>query len=393
MKLISLLSAVIFLGNLVSLNAVGQSVTFSIDCSGLSATVIECDEELPSYSNLEEFIAAGGAYSSTYDIDTFGFSDISDGNTCPETITRSYFIINTNGDTASCSLQYVIQDITAPLLILPDKYCSCCNTFPVYSSVSDVLEYQAEGNAITDNCSLDSTIKIALLSQITIDSEDLIIYERTYQLSDRCGNTATAVEYIYVHHNTAPNVQNDSATTNINTAIDIVVTANDYDLKSNLNLESLNVLTGPSHGNVLINTQTGTITYTPDEDYVGPDIFRYTICDDGIPCMPECAEAIVFITVQGDVNTAVALEEIATGSEFTIYPNPNNGRFKIKLKETQSKAQLRIVDSMGQLIRKMSIEPSESKIIDVDLSDCTAGTYTVVLTQNDQRISKPIVIK
>ena len=394
MKKIFLLSTVIILGNMVSLKTVAQSDELIIDCSGLSNTTVECNGDLPFFNNLEEFIAAGGSVSSaTYDIDTFGFSDTSNGNFCPEIITRSYFIINTNGDTARCSMQFVIQDVTSPLLILPDKQCDCCNTYPVYSSITEVLAYQADGNQIADNCALDSVGNLTLIEENIRDTADLIIYERTYQLGDRCGNTTAALEKIYLHHNLAPIVVNDSATTTINTAIDISVTANDYDPYTNLSPLSLSVVIGPSHGNVLIDKQTGTITYTPDADYVGSDIFRYTICDDAIPCMPECGEAIVFITVQGNVTTAVALNEITNNSAFTIFPNPTNGQFKIELKEADTAAQIKIVDSMGHLVREMNHHPYGSRIIDIDLSDCPCGTYAIILTQNQKKSSKQIVIK
>ena len=38
---------------------------------------------------------------------------------------------------------------------------------------------------------------------------------------------------------------------------------------------------GPSNGTVSIDPVTGEITYTPDPDFNGTDMFDYVVCDDG----------------------------------------------------------------------------------------------------------------
>jgi len=95
-----------------------------------------------------------------------------------------------------------------------------------------------------------------------------------------------------------------------NVPVVINVLKNDYDpdLKSNVPKDSLQILIQPKNGTVEIDERTGLVTYTPKFGFTGSDIFKYKICDDGIPCEPECGEAFVFITVLPLNQPPVALD-------------------------------------------------------------------------------------
>ncbi|MGH2747321.1 MAG: S8 family serine peptidase [Actinomycetota bacterium] len=91
--------------------------------------------------------------------------------------------------------------------------------------------------------------------------------------------------------NSAPVANNDSATTEIDTAIAVDVLANDSDADG----DPLTVtnLTQPSNGAVVLNPD-GTVTYTPNAGFVGSDSFTYT-ANDGTT---DSNVATVSITVQ-----------------------------------------------------------------------------------------------
>ena len=59
---------------------------------------------------------------------------------------------------------------------------------------------------------------------------------------------------------------------------------------------SMTISVAPNFGTAVINPD-GTITYTPNPGYVGPDQLTYQICDDGLPLPVECATAILDISV------------------------------------------------------------------------------------------------
>lgn len=86
-------------------------------------------------------------------------------------------------------------------------------------------------------------------------------------------------------------VVNDTATTAQNTAVDIDVLANDQDAGTGM---TITAVTTPAHGTVTSHSD-GTITYTPDEDFVGSDSFTYT-ATDGVAT----GTATVTVTVTAD---------------------------------------------------------------------------------------------
>ena len=79
--------------------------------------------------------------------------------------------------------------------------------------------------------------------------------------------------------NEAPVAVNDSLTMVKNSSADIGVVDNDTDADGTIDPASVTIVSGPYHGSAVPNGD-GTISYTPDTDYVGADNFSYTITDD-----------------------------------------------------------------------------------------------------------------
>ncbi len=76
--------------------------------------------------------------------------------------------------------------------------------------------------------------------------------------------------------NPTPQAANDATATPVDTPVSIAVLANDADADH----DQLNVsyLSAPAHGTVVVNPD-GTLTYTPNAGYIGPDAFTYTASD------------------------------------------------------------------------------------------------------------------
>ncbi len=103
----------------------------------------------------------------------------------------------------------------------------------------------------------------------------------TYKVKDNQGaysNVATVCVTI-TKPNQAPQANNDSVSGKKNKSIVVKVVANDRDPDGLLDLKSLCVVGKPCHGTVKIDANTGTITYTPDRNYCGIDIFTYKVKD------------------------------------------------------------------------------------------------------------------
>ncbi|MCG2697927.1 cadherin-like domain-containing protein, partial [Candidatus Parcubacteria bacterium] len=89
----------------------------------------------------------------------------------------------------------------------------------------------------------------------------------------------------------------------------IDVLHDDIDAENNIDPSSVTVSSAPSHGATVVNSD-GTITYTPNQDYVGSDTFTYNVCDLDNACSQ--AEATVTVeTIKGEVTT-----NITAGQDF-----------------------------------------------------------------------------
>ena len=104
----------------------------------------------------------------------------------------------------------------------------------------------------------------------------------------------------------------DSATTQEDTAVNIDVAANDSDVDGNLDPGSAGVVTEAASG-TLTNNGDGTFTYDPDADYNGGDSFVYQICDT----LSACDTATVTIAVDPVNDAPVALDDSVDTLEDT----------------------------------------------------------------------------
>jgi FtsP/CotA-like multicopper oxidase with cupredoxin domain len=114
----------------------------------------------------------------------------------------------------------------------------------------------------------------------------------TYFTNDGGSNSNVGTVTITVNQvNDGPVANDDTATTSLNTAATIDVSANDTDVDNNLDPTTANtdcitgipICSGPTNG-VLNNNGDGTFTYTPNLNYSGPDSFVYEVCDTGLLC-------------------------------------------------------------------------------------------------------------
>ena len=148
-----------------------------------------CDiSEKPAYSTFAEFQAAGGSANDdcAYNPDSFILlSEVSDNNTCPETVTRTYQISDFCGNTATCTQQVVINDTQAPTLNCPGTLSFECTAdiSPVYA---DYAELQAAGGSASDNCGVN-TSSFTFVGQTTDGGSCPETITRTYQIEDLCG--------------------------------------------------------------------------------------------------------------------------------------------------------------------------------------------------------------
>jgi len=134
-----------------------------------------------------------------------------------------------------------------------------------------------------------------------------------YQVCDDDGACAQATVYVTVTDvNDPPIAVDDVVSTPEDTPINIPVLGNDSDPDGSLNPGSVIVVDEPANGTVFVNPD-GSITYTPDSDYHGPDSFTYQVCDDD----GACDVATVTVNVQDVNDPPIAVDDVASTLEDT----------------------------------------------------------------------------
>jgi large repetitive protein len=114
--------------------------------------------------------------------------------------------------------------------------------------------------------------------------------------------------------NDAPAPNDDTVITPEDTPVNVSVITNDTDPDANLDLAAVTVTGLPTHGTATANAD-GTVTYTPNSNFAGADLFVYSICDTGLPVL--CAPAQVDVTISAINDAPVAVDDVRSTPEGT----------------------------------------------------------------------------
>jgi gliding motility-associated-like protein len=232
-----------------------------------------------------------------------------------------YEVCDTNGACSSASVTINVEQVNdAPNIV---------NDFFV------VVEDQVTNLNILANDSDDGSLVLSSITTASGPSNGTIVLEAngsltytpapgffgndsfTYNVCDD-GNPelcdVALVSITVAPINDAPVVSDDLVSTNEDTTINIDVLNNDSDSDGNLLAAGMSIISAPSNGNVNINAN-GSITYTPNTNYFGTDIFVYEICDDGTPLPAACGEAEVRVEVLPVNDAPVLVDDLAEVNE------------------------------------------------------------------------------
>lgn len=189
----------------------------------------------------------------------------------------------------------------------------------------------ADGNPFTIST---TPAVLPLHGTVTINSNGTYLYTPTanYSGSDSftyqvCDNgtpvlCATAVVSINVTPtNDSPVAINDYAVTNEDTPLNgTTVLSNDTDPDGNPLIVTVNPITAPSNGILVLNSN-GTYSYTPNLNYNGTDSFTYQVCDNGSPSL--CSTALVTITINAINDAPQTVTDVFTVAEDAVLNGSN----------------------------------------------------------------------
>lgn len=160
-------------------------------------TGVQCISVLPDhFTSYTEFVAAGGTAADNNAINTSSFtwvSDVSDNNSCPEVITRKYYIEDNSGNDTTCKQTITVKDETKPKVTgaptsVNASHVDCAYTMP---DLRDTVR-----NHASDNCTATTALTITQDetpgSTITLTSSEQHI-DVTLTVTDECGNDSVVV--------------------------------------------------------------------------------------------------------------------------------------------------------------------------------------------------------
>ncbi len=126
-----------------------------------------------------------------------------------------------------------------------------------------------------------------------------------YTVADNDGANAVAAA-VTITVNDSPVANNDTTTTEEETFVNIDVLANDTDSDGSIDTTTVTIATQPANGVVSVAATNGVITYTPNTNFAGVDVFGYTVQDDSAAVSNE---ATVVVTVSGENDPPLAVND------------------------------------------------------------------------------------
>lgn len=110
-----------------------------------------------------------------------------------------------------------------------------------------------------------------------------------------------------------PVINPDAGITKLNTSLLMDLTSNDKpgNIGTLLNPASMTITKAPANGSVVINGE-GKVTYTPNMNYLGVDIFEYQLCDNSNPSKCQIAKVQVVIISGNPHDLTLAVDDYVT---------------------------------------------------------------------------------
>lgn len=94
---------------------------------------------------------------------------------------------------------------------------------------------------------------------------------------------------------------------------------------------------------------------------------------------------------------ASSLRPLSTDSfsfeNFAIYPNPNNGSFKVQFDGASNKVGIAVYDMSGRMIFDQAYNSNGLFSQDIQLRNAQAGVYLVSITDGDKKVVKRVVVE
>ncbi|WP_163325758.1 GEVED domain-containing protein [Draconibacterium mangrovi] len=167
-------------------------------------TVLSCADELPeAFLSFEAFEQAGGTASDNGILMKHSFSLLSESTdgSCPKTVSRTYEIQDTCGNTTYATQLFMINDTLPPVITGSSNiFIECTGDIP--ANYNSFEEFAEAGGTADDNCEIDYSSFRFVGETITGNCPTII--NRFYEIGDACANTSLWQQQIIVNDTTPP---------------------------------------------------------------------------------------------------------------------------------------------------------------------------------------------
>lgn len=266
--------------------------SFTITSSPSLGTAIIDQNGTPD--NLEDDFIVFTPNADQYGMDSLKYTICDSFNVCSEAVV---YINIQEGFKAKADSVQIVEDTPIQIDVLANdnfgvlgpKAQAITIKTPPQNGTATVLN-QGTPNDPTDDL-------ISYVPNSNFSGTDSIVYE----ICDADNVCKSATVYIQIDpSNDAPIALDDQFNVNLGLPTVLDVLANDSDSldlpNGGLDTNSLVIITPPAHGTATIGAN-GTINYTSQGAYTGPDSLTYRICDTGYPLPSVCTEATVKLNV------------------------------------------------------------------------------------------------
>jgi hypothetical protein len=283
------------------------------------------------------------------------YSETNMGGGCPQMIKRIWTASDNCGNTTTAIQIVTVVD----------------NTSPVFEEMSPIIQLECDQldsymPIATDNCTQNLVVNI--INETSIPGECFGNIQRTYAVTDHCGNTTTATQTIEVVDNTPPVISNVPYTT--------VVQCGD-----NIPVVPTNIVA---------------------HDNCDPNVtVQFHEAQSGVECPYTITRMWVATDMCGNesVQTHVisVINPVSTQAYFRAYPNPAaSGRMKIQFSVAyDTKVTGVIMDASGREVLTLINDTAMGAYVyewSTELQKLAPGTYFVRMNVNGELYNKKIDI-
>lgn len=92
------------------------------------------------------------------------------------------------------------------------------------------------------------------------------------------------------------------------------------------------------------------------------------------------------------IGNLVGMEEQAPGMGFSVFPNPNDGRFTLRADGLDGPQKLRVLDMSGRVVLNEQWNTTTSTMRTIDLGDAANGIYVVTLSSPEGTLQQRILV-